>query len=224
MKMIFLITACLVYNFLHSQDCKSFYFFQNNKAIELGIFNKRGDPTGMVSYKISNVNTKGAVTTASVKAEVFDKTRKAISSSVNSIKCENGAFMADMKLFLPQQQSEQFNKTEVKTKNGYLEYPAVMKPGDRLKDGNFEMEADNNGLKQTLKIEISNRNVTGTEKVTTPAGTWDCLVITYHTMLNIQTGPIAIPLTFESTEWFAPAFGVVKTVNQAGTMEVISIK
>ncbi|MBX3256971.1 MAG: hypothetical protein KF862_22730 [Chitinophagaceae bacterium] len=224
MKMIFLIAACFSYYILHSQDCKSFYLLQNNKTIELGIYNKRGDNNGMLSYKISGVSIKGAVTTASVKADLFDKTKKLISSSINNIRCENGAFLADMKLFIPQQQAEQFNKVDVKAKNAYLEYPAGIQPGDRLKDGSFEMEADKNGLKQTLKIEILNREVTGTEKITTPAGSWDCLVITYHTRLHIQTGPIAIPLTFESTEWFARGFGVVKTVSQTGSMEVVSVK
>lgn len=224
MKMFLLVATCITHHFLFSQDCKSSYFLQQNKTVELGIYNKRGDDNGMVSYKILNVSTKGAVTTGVVKCDMLDKTKKTISSSLNNVKCENGIMYMDMKLFLPQQQAEQFNKADAKAKNAFLEYPLTVKAGDKLKDGNFEMVADKNGLKQTLKMLIHNRQVTGTQKITTSAGTWDCVVITYQTKLDMQTGPIAIPLTFETTEWYAPGFGIVKTVGKNSSTELIAVR
>ena len=132
--------------------------------------------------------------------------------------------MMDMNLFLPQQQTEQFNKAQARVKNAFLEYPAAMKTGDRLKDGSFNMEIDNNGLKQILKMQILNRTVTGTEKVSTKAGNWNCIAISYQVKLNIQTGPIVIPLNYNATEWYAPGFGIVKTVSEAGSTEIVAVK
>lgn len=224
MKIILLVASFCTFNLLYSQDCKSYYLLQNNQTVEFGVYNKRGDDNGIISYKVSNVLTRGAVTSAIVKAEIFDKTRKSINISSNNIKCENGVIQMDMKLFLPQQQTEQFSRNGGKAKNVYLEYPLAIKAGDKLKDGSFDIETDNNGLKQTLKMQIFNRTVTGIEKVTTPAGSWDCAVITYHTRVDIQTGPIAIPLTFEATEWFAQGFGIIKTVSKTGSVELVAIK
>ena len=132
--------------------------------------------------------------------------------------------MMDMNLFLPQQQTEQFNKPHAKVKNAFLEYPPEIKPGSTLKDGAFTMEIDNNGLKQTLKMQIFNRRATGTEKITTTAGSWDCITIHYEVKLNMQTGPIAIPLNFEVTEWYAPGVGIVKTESEAGATEIVAIQ
>lgn len=224
MKMFLLFATCITHNFLFSQDCRSSYFLQQNKTVDLAIYNKRGDDNGMISYKILSVSAKGQATTGVVKSDMLDKTKKTISSSLNNVKCENGIMFMDMKLFLPQQQAEQFAKADTKAKNAYLEYPIAAKPGDQLKDGNFEIVTDKNGLKQTLKMHIYNRQVTGTQKITTAAGSWDCLVITYQTKLDMQTGPIAVPLTFDTTEWYAPGFGIVKSVGKNGSMELVAVR
>ena len=60
-----------------------------------------------------------------------------------------------MKFFLPQQQIEQFKNAAVKEKGAFLEYPVVLRSGDKLKGGVFEMEADKNGLELILKMEIT---------------------------------------------------------------------
>ena len=37
------------------QDCKNYYFLQNNKTVEMTITNKKGDVTGKQVYTISGV-------------------------------------------------------------------------------------------------------------------------------------------------------------------------
>lgn len=177
-----------------------------------------------IIHKISGITGKGNNITAILHSEVLDKKGKTLSTGNNTVKCSNGVLMMDMRLFIPQQQAEQFGKAEARANNVYLEYPAGIKTGDHLKDGKFDIEVDNNGLQQSLKMQIINRNVSGKERVTTIAGAWDCFVITYQVKLNIQTGPIAIPLNLEATEWFSPGFGIVKTSTKSGTTEVVSIR
>ena len=207
-----------------AQSCASFYLLQNNKTVELAVYNKKGNANGTIIYKISSQPAKGNTTTATIHTNLLDKEGKSVNKGVSNVRCSNGIIMIDMNLFLPQQQTEQFNKAHAKVKNAFLEYPAVMKTGDQLKDGAFNMEIDNNGLKQILKMQIFNRKVTGTEKVSTKAGTWDCIAISYQVNLNIQTGPIAIPLNYDATEWYAPGFGIVKTTSETGSTEIVSIK
>jgi hypothetical protein len=207
-----------------AQNCASFYLLQNNKTVAFAVYNKRGNANGTIIYKISGIPAKGNAATATVHTNLLDKEGKSVNKGVSNVKCSNGIIMIDMNLFLPQQQTEQFNKTHAKVKNAFLEYPAVMETGDQLKDGTFNMEIDNNGLKQILKMQIFNRKVTGIEKVSTKAGTWNCMAISYQVKLNIQTGPIAIPLNYNATEWYAPGFGIVKTVSETGSTEIVSIK
>ena len=206
-----------------AQNCASFYLLQNNKTVELAVYNNKGNANGTILYKISNQSSKGNTSAATIHTNLLDKEGKSVNKGISYVKCTNGIVMIDMNLFLPQQQTEQFNKAHAKVKNAFLEYPAAMKTGDQLKDGAFNMEIDNNGLKQILKMQILNRKVTGTEKVSTKAGTWDCIAISYQVKLNIQTGPIAIPLNYTATEWYAPGFGIVKTVSETGSTEIVAV-
>jgi hypothetical protein len=74
-----------------------------------------------------------------------------------------------------------------------------------------------------MNIDITNRRVNAKESVTTPAGTWNCFKITYHTKMLMKMG-IGIPMNSDITEWYAPGFGVVKSESNGGGTEIVSIK
>lgn len=209
---------------VNAQSCGSFYLLQHNKTITFAVYNKKGNANGKIIYKISGQAARGNANTAIVHTNWFDKEGISVNKGVSNVKCTAGMLMMDMNLFLPQQQAEQFNKPQAKVKNAFLEYPPHIKPGNTLKDGAFNMEVDNNGLKQALKMQILNRRAAGTEKITTMAGSWDCITIHYEVKLNIQTGPITIPLNFKATEWYAPGLGIVKTESEAGATEIVAIQ
>ena len=201
--------------FLNAQDCKQFYFLQNNKVVEMTIYNKKGDVTGKNVYNITDVQTSGGVTTSTINSEMFDKKGKSTVKATNNVKCSGGVIQMDMKMMIPQQQMEQFKSGEAKVEPVYLEYPASMKAGDQLKDANFKMTGENGPMTYTLTMNITDRKVEGKESVTTTAGTWDCFKISSKTKIVIKMA-INIPTNFESTEWYAPGFGTVKTETKGG--------
>lgn len=224
MKNIFIPVCFLLLSLqLSAQKCGSLYFSNAKKNIQLASFTKRGVDDGQIIYKVSNISTKGNTSTSQISVQVFDKLQKLIGSNNCNVKCNGNVLLLDMKLFLPQQQIEHFNSPTVKEKPGFLEYPASLKINDKLKDGVLEMQADKNGIEQSLIMEITERTVTGTEKLSTSAGTWDCFVIKYKTTLKVKTGPISIPIQFDATEWFNPASGIIKTTNSTGYTEVVAI-
>ncbi|MFT3947952.1 MAG: hypothetical protein QM763_13360 [Agriterribacter sp.] len=222
-NLFFSIAFILAATQLFAQKCGTLYFSSGKKNIQLANYTKRGEDEGQIVYKISNISTKGNTSSAQINVQIFDKLEKLIGSNNCNVKCNGNVLLLDMKLFLPQQQIEQFRNASVKEKPAFLEYPVILKVGDKLKDGLFEMEADRNGLELALRMEIVNRTVTGTEKVSTSAGTWDCVVIRSKTKLNVKTGPISIPMQFETTEWFNPSAGIIKTTTSTGYMEVAAI-
>ena len=133
--------------------------------------------------------------------------------------------MMSMKMMMPQQQQQQsIQAADVKAEAIYLEYPPSMKAGDELKDGNFSMDMDMSGMKQQLTMMISNRKVETKEKITTPAGSWDCFKITYNGKITMRTMGVGIPMNLSGTEWFAPGFGIVKTQSNYGGTEITAIK
>ncbi len=209
---------------LFSQNCKTYYFLQNNKTVEMTIYNKKGDPNGKNIYSITDVTAAGDATTGTLHSELFDKKGKSIAKGAGTIQCKGGILMVDAKMMLPAEQQEKFGNAAVKADNVYIEYPAVMNAGDQLKDANISMDVDNNGLKQTVTMTINNRKVEGKESVTTSAGTWDCYKISYTSKINIKTMGIGIPINVDGTEWFAPGFGIVKSESKHGGTAITSIK
>lgn len=207
-----------------SQPCGNYFFLQSHKTIEMTILNKKGKESGKMVYVISDVATKGNVTTGTVNSELLDKNGKSVSKAQNSIQCDNGNLMMDMKMFIPSTQREQMGDISATGTANYLEYPSVLKEGDALRDASFAMDFKSaSGIGGHISIDMTNRKVQGKESVTTPAGTWDCYKITYHSKMVFKIG-IGIPLNADVTEWYAPGFGVVKTDSGNGTTEITAIK
>jgi hypothetical protein len=206
------------------QDCNTYYFMQQNKTIEMTIYNKKGNPDGKQVYTVSNVSKNGGNTTATVNSEMFSQKGKSIAKGNSEITCSGGVMMVDMKMQLPQAQQEQFSKADVKAEKIYIEYPVNMKAGDKLKDATLDMSIDNSGMKQNVNMVTSDRTVVSKESVTTSAGTWDCFKITYKSKITIKTMGIGMPFNIEGTEWFAPGFGIVKTESKHGGTAITAIK
>ncbi|HEU4575230.1 MAG TPA: hypothetical protein VFS36_09505 [Chitinophagaceae bacterium] len=207
-----------------AQNCESYYYLQNNKTVEMTIYNKKGDQKGRQVYNISDVKNAGGATTATVKSEFFDKKGKSVTSAINNIKCVGGILMMDMKMFISPEQSQQM-KAEAQAADVYLSYPANMKVGDALPDGNFDMDIkQDNGMKTAVSVKITDRKVEGQESVTTPAGTWNCFKISYKSNIKVAVMGIGFPVKGDVTEWFAPGFGTVKTQSKWGTTEITSVK
>lgn len=206
------------------QDCKNYYYLQNNKTVEMTIYNKKGVANGKQVYTVSGVKDNGGSLTGTVNSEMFDKKGKTIAKGHSEIECKNGVMMMDMKMLLPSAQQEQFAKADVKADKIYIEYPATMKAGEQLKDATLNMTIDNSGMTQTVNMVISNRNVEAKESVTTAAGTWECFKINFKSKITIKTMGVGIPINIEGTEWFAPGFGIVKTESKHGGTAITGIK
>lgn len=225
MKLLLFIGAIICSVETYAQDCNDYYFLQNNKTIEMAILNKKGEQSAKQIYTVSNVENSGNASTADLQTEMIDKKGKTITKSKAKIKCDGGVMMVDMKMNLPQQQGMPTgNEVDAKADDIYMEYPKSMNVGDNLKNATMHMDIDNNGMKQSIDMEVFDRKVEGKEKITTPAGSWDCYKISYKSKTRIKTMGIGVPMNIEGVEYFAPGFGVVKTESKHGGTEIVSIK
>lgn len=216
--------AILLWATATAQECSNFYFLQNNKTIEMTIYNRKGDADGKYIYTISDVKNAGATTTGNFQSEMFNKKGKSTVKGSGTVQCNGGVMFVDVRVMLPQQQQEQFAKADAKMDNMYIEYPVGMKEGDQLKDASLNMDIDNNGMKQSVTMNVNNRKVEGKESVTTTAGTWECFKISYKSRISIKTMGVGIPVNLEGIEWYAPGFGIVKTESKHGGTAITAIR
>ncbi len=220
-----LITVLLLAGYsVFSQECTDFYYMQNNKTIEMTITNKKRKEVGKVAYTVSDVKKSGETVTSTVTSVMINDKGEAGSKATNNIRCVGGIIMMDMKMFIPSAQQEQIGDVSATGQASFLEYPSNMKEGDVLKDGQFSMDfKTQSGIGAHISIDITKRKVVGKESVTTPAGTWECFKINYHSKLVFKMG-IGLPINSDISEWYAPGFGVVKTESKTGNTEITSIK
>src|SRR5688572_29772724 len=102
-----------------AQNC-NYYFLQNNKTVEMTIYNRKGDPNGKQIYTVSQVNNGGGSTTGNLSSEMFNKKGKSIAKGTGKVECKNGVMLVDMKMKLPEAQQEQFGNADVKGDNMYI--------------------------------------------------------------------------------------------------------
>jgi len=223
MKSLLFVAALICYTTSYSQNCSGYYFLQNNKTVEMEIYNKKGEVSGKQIYKVSNVSNSGGTTTADINTQMLNNKGKEIAKGASKMKCENGMMMVDMKMSMPVQPGQNIN-ADATASDVFIEYPNSMNIGDNLKDASMHLDMNATGMKQTMDMEVTNRKVEAKEKITTAAGSWDCFKITSHMLMKMKIMGIGKPMEFDSVEWYAPGFGVVKTESKYGGTAIVAVK
>ena len=97
---------------------------------------------------------------------------------------------------------------EVEISGDLVQYPANMNAGDKLPDASVTLVTKvENGL-SLLKVtsDVFNRKVIGTEKVVTPAGTFDCVKVSYDAKVKLL-----ITKSMSVVEYLAEGIGIVRS-------------
>jgi hypothetical protein len=201
-KFVLLSALILIVLKMFAQDCSQYVYMQKGKTIESTAYTGNGAVMGKSVSFVADVTTANGTTTGTVVAENFDRNGKSRGKRNITYKCTGGSFSYDMSSANSQQGGAKFN-------TGNMAYPAAMKVGDHFNDFNVQMEMNIGGKTVESTSKITDRTVVARESLTTPAGTWDCLKITYNTTVTMQ-GMNMPTQTVKTTEWYVPNFGIVQ--------------
>ena len=162
-----------------AQDCG---YYNMSKGMLFGYQNldAKGKVTGTMRTTCLDVSTAGNAVIYKVKSEYADDKNKNQSTHEYSMKCEDGKFYVDMQNFIDPKSMEGFKDMEVTASSTDMMYPARLSAGQSLPDASITISAATGGVSLlNLLVNITNRQVVGTESVTVPAGTFECFKITY---------------------------------------------
>jgi hypothetical protein len=179
---------------------------------------------------VGEVKTVDGGSEAFLQQKVADKKGKLISEGGATVRCDGANLFIDMKLSMPAGPVAPNGNIEASSRKVYLPYPANLKPGDKLENAQFSMSVDQASIVQDIDLYVRNRKAEAAESITTPAGTWNCIKISFEMEIVTRTAGIRIPMRITGNEWYAPGFGVVKSESfrkngkLAGTSEITSIK
>jgi hypothetical protein len=188
------------------RGCSTFFWFKEGSSFSYDVKDGEGKIIANTTTLIDKVHTDGGAVIADYTTTFAD------GKKVNaSYRCEGDKLYMNMKSLMSSMKMEQAG-VEMEVSDAYISFPWDMKPGDKLDDAVFEIKSKRNGKEfMTMKMTTSDRTVGAPEKITTPAGTWDCLVITEKmTSTATMMGKQMMTQEMKSVQYFAPEAGLVK--------------
>ena len=158
--------------------------------------------------KVAKISTGASV---SAHQEQFDKKGKATTKTDFTIKCVGGTLYFDMKMMMPEQNQSASQDMEMVIDGVDLEMPSKLEVGATLKDAKMHIsyKSKSNGTAipmMGISVRVFNRKVEAKESITTPAGTFECYVLSEE----VETQTI-FKIKAKSRSWFSFTAGTVKT-------------
>lgn len=128
-------------------------------------------------------------------------------SSEFGMSCNGTTVTMDFKSLINADMMKQFHDSEMEITGTNVEFPNTLTEGQILPNANMNITVSISGMNLNLTTDITNRKIMGTETITTPAGTFDCVVIT-----QTSSGKMMVA-KFNSTQkiWLAENVGMIKT-------------
>lgn len=199
------IIFCLFTVFGYSQSgCSKYYPMKEGTSFQYTNYDKKGKVSGYLDYKVSNVHDSGGNTTATFEISMKDKKEEHIMDSSYDISCNGSGVIIDYKSMSNAQMLKQFENFEYEISGTDIDLPNNLSVGQKLKDGNMNMKISM-GITMEMKVTIKDREIVGKETITTPAGTFECYIMT--STLEIDMMKI---MESSSKQWIAEGVGMVK--------------
>ena len=192
---------------LTAQDnCSKFYPMTEGVAMEYTNYNKKGKVEGISSYKVTETNTVGNTTNATMAINLKDEKGKEIYSTDYKLSCTGNMVTLDYESLLPSDMMKQYGDMDIEISGNDIEIPNDLSVGQNLNDANVTMKIGMSGINMNIAVDMLNRKVEKKESVTTPAGTYDCYVVYSEKQSKMMMANQVYP----SRVWLAEGVGMVK--------------
>ena len=192
---------------LTAQDnCSKFYPMTEGVSMEFTNYNKKGKVEGISSYKVTETNTVGNTTNATMAINLKDEKGKEIYSTDYKLSCTGNMVTLDYESLLPSDMMNQYGDMDIEISGNDIEIPNDLSVGQNLADANVTMNISMSGINMKIAVDMLKRKVEKKENVTTPAGTYDCFVLYSENQSKVMMANQVYP----SRVWLAEGVGMVK--------------
>ncbi|MBK9270732.1 MAG: hypothetical protein IPM48_03975 [Saprospiraceae bacterium] len=191
-----------------SQNCDLYIPHEEGAKWEISNYNDKSKSTGKMAYEIMDVEETDQGLNWTIKTISFNAKNQEQSKNNLVFKCANGIFYFDMKsLMTPENSAFAKADMELSFEGEDLQMPANITIGQSLPDARLKLKVMSGSMiLMTSEVRMLNRKILSNEKITTPAGTFDCFKMSYDSEVNSI-------LSFKSTNtiWYAKNVGMVKS-------------
>ena len=184
--------------------CSTYYPFKDGVKFEMTTYDAKDKVSGNVKYEIKDATDDSVV----LFNEVFDDKGTSVLSSEVKLICTEDGISVDFKSLISSAVLEQYEgmNMDIDISGENINIPNNLSVGQELPDAELLLTMSMASVNMKMTVNMINRKVVAKEKVTTPAGTFDCFVLNNETEVNL-----GMKMKMSSKEWLAKGVGVVKT-------------
>ena len=220
--LLFVLLIFLINTSVKSQDCFKYFPQKEGTSQERKEYDKKDKLTGTTVQTVMKKSVTDSTQQIDIKIESDSPDSDSTYTSKYSIICENGKMYIDMTSYLSDETLAPYEGLDMEIDADKIDFPSNPKVGQELTNGSVKATVKNEGMTMlTLNITITNRKVAAIEKITTEAGTFDCVKITYDAATTIGIFTVKT----QSAEWFSEGVGLVRneTYNKKGKLSSYSV-
>lgn len=186
--------------------CGSLIYFQKGAIVQGSSYDSTGKEVSKQTTTIMDVKNDGDNLMSDMKMET--STALGNHEIDAEYKCDGKYLYIDLGTI-----SSIVRIKGAKVESSSLEFPVQLSVGQTLPEASLTISIERGAMKMKTTASHVNRKVEKIEKITTPAGTWNCYKVTSTIQTTTEMGgnvKQAAQLQ-KMIAWFAPDFGVVKT-------------
>ncbi len=189
-------------------DCKPYVPTKKGTIWELTNYNAKGKVEGRIQYEVIDRVVNGNDITFKINTKTFDKKGEQIFTSSFEAKCVNGVFDIDMAFKMDGSQFQAYEDVDVKVDASQYQIPDLdAAVGTLLADGSLKVSVVvAGGININMTVLITDRKVEARENKETPAGTFDCIVLSQKVSTKML-----LKVQGASKEWYAENLGLVRS-------------
>ncbi|MGF1558203.1 MAG: hypothetical protein ACFCUL_03870 [Flavobacteriaceae bacterium] len=203
-----LFALCIAFAISAQDNCSKYYPMKEGTSFEYTNYDKKGKVEGVTNYTISSVTAEGSAQKATLDLKISDNKGKEVFTTDYSFTCDDNMVKIDYKSLFPGAMMKQYSDMgmEMDISGSDIELPNDLTVGQDLADANVTINMNMSGMNMKISVDQTNRKVLKEESVTTPAGTFNCILLTENT----QSKTMGATILLNSKLWLAEGVGMVK--------------
>lgn len=205
MKKLFILFALMALTcFVSAQECTLYFPSEAGTELVYTFFSKPGKVQSSSKQTIIGKDDSGGKLKLDISSENFDDKGSSVFKFNYSVWCDGQTFYVDMRSTLASMELKDLESFRIETTD--MQFPAKLTPGQQLKDALITLKTEG-PVPMGISTSITNRKVEALEKVTTPAGTFDCAKISYNVLSKVSV----VKTESHVVEWYAPNVGLIRS-------------
>ncbi|MFC4633871.1 hypothetical protein ACFO3O_08130 [Dokdonia ponticola] len=200
--LIILIVLFITTPLLAQNNCSKYYASKPGRKLIHKVYDKRERHSMTTEYNVESANASGI----QMNFNLWDKRGEHITGGKLALGCNNRTTYLAPESIMTDLLSQYEDMEYTVTTTDRLAIPNHLEIGQNLPDASASINLNAQILAINFDIVLSNRKVIRKEQIETPAGIFDCFVITYD---NEMRGSLA-SRNYKCTDWIAEGIGMVK--------------